>query len=76
MNNHINNNRIAIKTPFNNCYNGKNNGFGPMFYNLRDTNFTKTNDPLKRECYFPTCVVIMNIILYIGIFMPIFFNVL
>lgn len=53
------------------CNEGIGNGFGNMFFNIRDPNFGKTNEPVKMpsEWYISTIVVtiIFGVCLIIGI---------
>ena len=39
------------------------NGFGPMFFNVRDPNFTQRNDPIKQPPSWHIPVVVGNILL-------------
>ena len=50
---------------FANCNQGLANGFGPMFFNVRDPSFNKKNTPVKQTASLHLCVIIPNL-LFIG----------
>ena len=61
----VNNNVDPVS--FNACNEGIANGFGAMFFNLREPGFTRTNDPVKKDSNNHVAILIVNIILYAGI---------
>lgn len=48
------------------CNEGIANGFGAMFFNIRDPSFRQTNQPVKQDASLHIALAIMTVILIIG----------
>jgi len=63
--NPLNSDQNLNQFSFNLCNEGIANGFGPMFFNLRDPTFVQKNDPIKQDPSCHPCVGVFNFIFLI-----------
>ena len=67
QNNPLNSDQTLQNNPFNTCNEGISNGFGPMFFNIRDPSFNKTNIPVPQETSKHPLVICGTLFFYGGL---------